>query len=289
MRSFYTSALLLLLTAPAMAEVRFVARPAPPGTPGPIRALSAEAKANKLAEPTNELFVPYYAVNANSGSGTTTLFAVRNILFETITLRIDYFPITGGTVTETTLLESRETFTRNIRDVLALPITGGGFKEGWLIISARDPVSGDLLLDTYLHGDHFFVTPGENFATGSALESTGDFCELWDTRYAVGGAFDDTEIRLTMPFNTPGPETLVATVAVYDEDGFFYGDIDIFATGEVEFFFASELLDLLGDGANFGVFEWTFVGGLGFISQEIKAEGRYAAGWSPACLDAAFF
>jgi hypothetical protein len=286
-----TLPLLLLVvstTAPLSAEITLRARPRDPDAAPRVRQLSAEAQAAKIALPSSELFLPYYAVDGNSAAGTTTLFAVRNILFDTITLRVEYLPLTGGSVVETTLLDSRETFTRNVRDVAALPSTGGGFKEGWARITARDPVTGDLLLDTYLHGDTFFVTPGENFATGNALEATEDaLCVLWDTRFAVGGPFDDTELRLTLPSKAPGAPSIVGSVAVYDEAGDFVGEIDIEADGPVGILYASDILEAIGGGPDFGVFEWDFLDP-SFISQEMRAEGRYAAGWAPACLDPAF-
>jgi hypothetical protein len=274
--------------SPESDNVSVVGWPTHLGAILPARTLSPAARAAKLAAPTNELLLPYYTVNAADASGTTTLFAIRNILTQTVTLRADYFPMTGGSVTQTTPIAAHETITRNLRDVATIPITQGGFKQGWAILSARDSVTGALLTGPYFHGDTFVVTPADDFAVGTVLEDSASLCELWDTRFAAGGGFDDTEIRLTMPFNAPGTTNLVATLRVYDEPGNLVGEGNLTATGSVGRVFASDILASVGGGPNVGVIEWTFVGGLGFISLEMQAEGRYAAGWTPACLDSAF-
>ena len=76
-------------------------------------------------------------------------------------------------------------------------------------------------------------------------------------------------------------------VYVYDEAGNFVDEIDIQADAPVGILYASDILEAIGGGPDFGVFEWDFLDP-SFISQEMRAEGRYAAGWAPACLDPAF-
>lgn len=273
---------------PSVGEVTVVGRPAQSGATAPVRVLSDAARAAKLAVPTADLLLGYYTIDGTNPSGVTTLFAVRNILNQTVTLRVDYFPTTGGSVVQTMPIQPRQTVTRNLRDVLNLPVTQGGFKQGWAIISARDLGTGAPLSEPYFHGDTFIVNPGQDFAVGSVLEDQMALCENWDTRYAVGGAFDDTEMRLTLPFNAPGSTNQVATIRVYDEAGTFFGEGNLTMTGPVGRLFASDILAQIGGGPSNGVIEWTFLGGMGSVTQEIQADGRYAAGWTPACLDSAF-
>lgn len=282
------AAILCALGAPAIAEVTLVGHPAVPGQGGPARRLPP-VQSDKLAMADNFLMLPYYEVDASNGSGSTTLFAVRNLFDDTVTLEVTFHPATGGSpVVESILLAGRATRTRNLRDVPGLPITGGTFKEGWASIVARDPGTGEIVGNTPLHGDWFIVTPGENFAIGEVMEAIDATCFLWDTRFAVAGAFDDTQIRITIPDLAAGGEIDVASVSVYDEAGNYFGDVSVSATGPVSFLYASAILDALGGGPSFGVFEWNFIEDPALVSIEVRAEGRYAAGWTPACVDGAF-
>lgn len=279
---------LALLTAlPAAAEIILTGRPATPGQAPPARAVN-QAEAATKNEPHEALLLPYYVVDATNPGGLTTLIAVRNALFDTITLEITYRPRTGGTLVESFTLLSRETLTRNLRDIAPLPSTGGGFKEGWAEIVALDPGTGNPVTDIPIHGDAFVVTPEENFATGDALPPVASLCLFWDTRFAVGPPFDDTEFRMLVPGKAPGPTTVVATVAVYDEPGDFYGEVDISSDSPVGVITASDILAELAVAPIFGVFEWTFSDNDGYLTQETRAEGRYAVGWTPACIDPAF-
>jgi hypothetical protein len=240
--------------------------------------------------PTATLAVPFYAVDAADFGGITTLVAVRNGTTGPVGIEIAYLPAQGGVVFEHVVLEGRETWPRNLRDVPGLPVTFGNHKLGWATITAYDLETLEDLDEPVIYGDTFVAEPGQNFATGQQLGPVGQECFFWDSRFLTGAPFDETEFRVTMPFKTGLDFEEVAVVGVWDEAGDYYGDVTIEANVSVGVLTAQEILDVIPGAPATGTFEWEFldleIGG--FITQSIYAEGRFAVGLTPACVDVLF-
>ncbi len=127
------------------------------------------------------LLVPSYRVDTLSPSGTSTLYAVRNLTDSTVTANVEYFDVAGTSqLTDSITLDPNETQTVNVRDVVGLAADFDGYARGYVEIST----AGDPHQTPVLGGDFFQVDVADNFATGDKLvRSSTDLCTESSIRF----------------------------------------------------------------------------------------------------------
>ncbi|HKI01104.1 MAG TPA: hypothetical protein VKK31_03915 [Thermoanaerobaculia bacterium] len=253
-------------------------------TPGGSPVVRQATSAVKVALPTFGLILPFYVVDTSSPIGVTTLMAVRNTSNTPIGVSLNYRSADSLVIlNETLVLASRETVTRNFRDLVDLPITNGALKSGVVEVTARDPVTSLPVAVNLLTGDYFYVDFSNNFSSGDVLiNGTDGFCERWDTRFFNGGAFSGgTVFTFTTLHNpTDGLPHVIATGDVYTEPGGFVGTVTVTSNR-----LASQIGSVALGLPIFGTVEWFLPQGPGAVGITFNAEGRFSVGMSGFCLD----
>lgn len=284
MRTATTTALVLTLSlvlVPALAA-EVVVRPHEPAEDGwSIRSGAAPAgpPSVKVNEPADSLFVPFFEVDTGDPAGTTTLFAVRNISSDGVSLEIRYMSGTGQLLrTELASLDAQETFTRNVRDLSGLPADVLGRARGFIevrLLSADDGSSAP-----HLVGDYLQVDVGDAFATGERMVTDADFCEEQELRFLDFGAGTELRFLIRNPRGSDdGSDPPSATVRTYAEDGTLLDERDLFTDAQ-----AFELSAGVFTTESFGtlVFDFSNSGG-GVVYGEYSADGRFSVGLNGAC------
>jgi hypothetical protein len=273
---------LVLAVAPAAAEV--VVRAAPPGA-------RAKAARPKVEVPTSALLLPFYLVDTTSGSGATTLFAVRNEGEAPVDVQIHYFRVDRpdeAVATQLVELAAKQIRTFNVRDrvgPLHLPVDGDGFARGYVTIEAETGAT--------IQGDQFFVDTAEAFAQGDRLVDMGaasaqsGLCQRIESRYLNGAGFSGTLFRFWLAADAqPSTAEPVAFYTVYDEAGVerLGGTI---SADTVAFEVDVDTLTQVGpvSGPAFGAIEVEFNGTVGHLAAVMNADGLYSVGFAGACLD----
>lgn len=252
--------------------------------PRPAGPAPTEAEARVADSASFAFMLPYYEVDTTR-SGVTTLWAVRNTSTSVLaSMAVTYTDRSLTPVREEVVsISPGETLTVNLRD-LGLPAEPDGFARGTVWFESSEPV---------LAADAFQVDPEENFATGDLLVSTdGDYlCDLWSTRFAVGGPFSGgTDLRLYV--ETPlgdDPQTDDPSVRfeVFDEQGNVLGTVDYWTATNVVEIPATDVVLEVSDTTAFGAFEVLLRAGTGggIVTTEYRAEGRYSIGLGGTCID----
>ncbi|MEM8932456.1 MAG: hypothetical protein AAGE94_14840, partial [Acidobacteriota bacterium] len=127
-------ALIALGAAPVTADAPFANAP----ITDTITDLVEMPRANtKRDVPTGRLLVPYYEVDVNGATGTTTLFAVRNESLATVEIDIQYFEADAPQAAQRTdrvSLGAKGVHTVNLSFVQNLEVDPDGFARGYVII-----------------------------------------------------------------------------------------------------------------------------------------------------------
>lgn len=229
------------------------------------------------------LYVPFFLVDTTSGGGTTTLFAVRNLLDSSLTVDLEVFTVDGASqATDSATLDPRETVTVNMRDVVGdegLAVDPDGFARGW----ARLTTTGDPDGSPVMAGDYFQVDVANNFATGDLMPRDEDLCGKASVRFLDFGAGTRFGVLINNPRGpTPGVDPPSFTVQVLDEDGDPIGMPQQVHTDKN----ALELAASDFTGASFGtlVFDFGNAAG-GYVFSEYSSEGRFSVGVDTQCED----
>jgi len=279
-------ALSLSLTLPStLVAGEVVLRTHPPETaPSAVRPL-IQPKAGsptallgeKVDEPADILLVPFFDVDTLDGSGTTTLFAVRNTSTNSIELDLRYLAPSSLILRQDLVtLGPRETLTRNVRDVPGLPADPDGHARGYIaiVLHSMAPTPNNLV------GDYLQVDVGNNFATGDRLVSFLDLCEEQEIRFLDFGA--GTELRLLIN-NPQGPDPMTNspsfTVTPLSEDGGSFPSTDVYTD---KFAVTLSASDFTGLGFGTLVFDFSNSGG-GLVYGEYSAGGKFSVGLNGAC------
>lgn len=280
MRTALITALLLALAVPTTLTAEVVLRRSgPAASAAPVRqpADGSASLAEKVDEPQQALVVPFFEVDASDPSGTTTLFAVRNVFSQPVDIEIRY-QAPDGTALRQDLetLAGRATLTRNLRDVPGLPVDPDGFSRGFIIVLQTSRNGSPLLV-----GDYFQIDVGNAFATGQRMASLDDLCLLTEARFADFGVPSELRLVIGTPqgsnpiFDPPSVE-----VTPILEDGTLLPKTRVF-TDE----FAIKVSSADFTAAPFGtlVFDFFNSGG-GLVYAEYSAQGQFSVGLNGACL-----
>lgn len=223
--------------------------------------------------------VPLYEVDTSSASGTTTLFAVRNLTGSSRGVDITYYTVDGVEQRMDTLtLDARETRTVNVRDVAGLDVDPDGFKRGYIEVFGVAHNDGT---PTFA-GDFFQVDVGDDFATGERMRRIAEACEVESLRFLefpLPGSGTEITVWLQFPQGTGSGDPFSFRVRRYDEAGNFLGTTSFKTDGHVVKFDASDLTAV-----PFGTFEIDFENASrGFAYAESSTQGRFSVGVDSQC------
>jgi len=267
---------LLSLATPAAQAADYILRQREANAPAPVRAAQAgPGLADKIDPLTNTLVVPRFEVDTTSGTGTTTLFALRNTTDNLVDVDIFYASTSGGTLRhDDVVLGPRETLTRNVRDVSGLPADPDGFARGYVVAQAP----GDVLT-----GDFLQVDVGNNFATGDRMVRLEDLCIQAETRFLDFGSGTDLTVLISEPQGAdPMTDPPSVTFHVFGEDGAVFSTIDLFTTNNSVVLSTDDLMLPVDFGTIVADFR-NASGGL--LIAEYSAEGKFSVGMNSACLE----
>ncbi len=190
---------------------------APVRTLAPLEVRGGEVN-EKADEPAEVLFVPFFFVDTADPSGTTTLFAVRNVLGISVDIEIRYFSPVGDLLQEELKgLSAGETYTLNIRDIEGLSQPESDFAVGYVEVARVNGPRGGT--GASLVGDFFQVNVGENFATGDRMISSAELCEQQEVRILDFGSGTTLRFFLRDPQGTAPSDDPSVRVRVLAEDG----------------------------------------------------------------------
>lgn len=231
MRILFTSALVLSFTVPPVLAGQAVLRAHDPYEVGwsmerptqPSR-VAAGVVAERVDEPAETLFVPFFEIDTTSPGGTTTLFAVRNISPHSIDFEVRYLSEDDDLLDEESVrVDVGETLTRNVRDVEGLEADPDGFARGYVEVQGQNAPRGSPGIDVV--GDYLQVDVDDSFATGERMVSSDDFCEEQEVRFLDFGSGTELRFMIQNPrgldFGTDPPSARVRVVA---EDGTVLSD-----------------------------------------------------------------
>lgn len=231
----------------------------------------------KIDRPSSSLIVPFYEVDTTDRSGTTTLFAIRNITELTLSnLLVSYLDVDGNSVFQQIFdLEPRATRSFNLRDVPGLTAGTDGRARGAVLISANF-----LFVEESLAGDFFQVDVGNEFATGERLVRLEDLCLEHETRFLDFGSGTELRIFLVDPRGDSPSDPPSFTVEVIDEAGNVSAPIEV-RTHQVAL--DLEASDFTAESFGTLVFDFRNSQG-GYVYAEYSADGLFSVGLNPSCL-----
>lgn len=271
------AALLLTLALPAALSAEVVVRTLDPEA-APPRVWSAEAPSPPFAKidlPSTTLVVPFFEVDRTSSGGTTTLFAVRNIVATPVDIEVRYQAPDGTALgLEQETLGPFETLTRNVRDVAGLPTDPDGFARGFIVVVQTTVTTRNLLV-----GDYFQVDVENAFATGERMVSLDDLCSAAEVRALDFGSGTELHFLLGSPRGAnPATDPASVQVSSYDEQG-NEGPVRLIYTDDFTFgLFVGDLFNL-----SFGTLIFEFGSGGGAVYAEYSAGGLFSAGINAVC------
>lgn len=295
MRTVLALAVSLMLTLPAALAAQVVLRPHDPAAAArPVQAVQTnqadqtdqanQARAGslgivgeKLDQPQDVLFVPFYDVDTFDPAGTTTLYAIRNITSQPIELDIRYLSPTATILrNDFPTVPARGTLTVNVRDVPGLPIDGSGRAQGYIgiLLHSMEPQPNNLI------GDYLQVDVGNNFATGERMPSFIDLCPEQQIRFLDFGT--GTELRFLIG-NPQGADPMTdpptMTVTPVGENGTVFPSTDVYTT---QFALALSASDFTSQHFGTLIFDFSNAGG-GMVYGEYSAGGKFSVGLNSAC------
>lgn len=224
------------------------------------------------------LIVPSFHVDTTSASGTTTLFGVRNLTDDALSLDVQYYEPDGTLQrTDTVNLGPRETETVNVRDVPGLATDGGGIARGYIEIFGP----GEPDLTPLFAGDYLQVDVGNDFATGERAARYVDLCTRESIRFFTFGAGSRLAVWIADPQGaSAGIDPVSFTVQVYDEAGNPVGAAQPVWTDQSSIELAADDFTAL----DFGTLVFDFSNSdRGTIFGEYSADGRFSVGFDSEC------
>lgn len=226
----------------------------------------------------DSLIFPAFTVDTTSGTGTTTLFAVRNLTDDPMTVDVSYYEPDGTLQrTDSVDLGARETETTNVRDVPGLATDGAGIARGYIEIFGP----GDPDLVPLFAGDYLQVDVGDAFATGENARRFVELCSRESIRFFDFGSGSRLAVWIANPRGpSPGIDPVSFTVQVYDEAGN--------PVGAAQSVWADEhLLELEASdftAIDFGTLVFDFSNaGRGTVFGEYSAAGLFSVGFDSTC------
>ena len=218
------------------------------------------------------LILPFYEVDKNDASGTTTLYAIRNLENYPVDIEIRYYRAASAAAvrTETVTLAANATRTVNLRDVPGLTTDSDGFARGFATI--------ETLIDARILGDFFQVDVGQNFATGDRLVSqSNDLCEQQEIRFADFGSGTQLMVLLTNPQGIGAGAPPSFRVTPVDEDGNRLPSTDLQTSRYVNFYDAS---DFTGESFGTLIFDFSINSSedQGWVYGVYSADGLFSVG-----------
>lgn len=212
-------------------------------------------------------------------AGNSTLYALRNPSTFDNQVAVGYFTASGDLQTfENFVLGSRQTTTRNVRDVAGIDdVDPDGFARGYAIIT----------MDSGGAADYFQVNSDEDFASGDLIPNVDEFCSIATARLLKFFAGDEgTVLTLLMDQvfgSDPNTDPPSAVLTFYSEGGVELGTVNVFAD---TFIVDLGLSDLASNfGVNFGTVDIDIVdpdGGLATVSH--SAFNRFSVGHLTECF-----
>lgn len=282
MQNLVSFALALALALPSALAAQVVVRPHDPaasGRPLKPRSQSFGILGEKVDQPADILFVPFYEVDTLHPSGTTTLFAIRDTTTSPVTLNVLYLSPTGDLLREDQVnLLPQQTLTTNIRDVGGLATDVNGVARGYaaVVLSSMVPTAFNLV------GDYLQVDTANNFAAGDRMVSFFDLCDTQEIRFLDFGAGTELRFLLGGPQGSdPMSDPPSFTVTPFDENGFALPSSDVYTSQ-----YALELPASSFTTESFGtlVFDLSNSAG-GVVYAEYSAEGKFSVGMNGACTE----
>ncbi len=282
---------LSLLLAPALGAAVNISCTDPPESTASFPGSGAgKSLSAKLDRGTPRLLLPYFEVDMNDPNGVTTLFAVRNLVDVSFSVRTVYFTLTGvqQQTSTTQTIDSKETITVNVRNVAEnFQVDQDGIARGLALVEVPD-FEGDVL--RLMGGDFFLVTGDEDFATGDRLlniyepdTAYYDLCSRSETRFLNGGAFTGGT-TLTLFSDSVGgaagsnPPTF--TITIFDEAGNEAETCQVRTDQITSRIAVDELTDV-----PFGTAEVQFQVDEGQILADFSAQNRFSVGMRGLCTD----
>ncbi len=230
------------------------------------------------------LLVPSYRVDTLSPSGTSTLYAVRNLTGSAVTANVEYFDVFGTSqLTDSITLDPDETQTVNVRDIAGLSADFDGYARGYIEIST----AGDPHQTPVLGGDFFQVDVADNFATGDKLvRSSTDLCTESSIRFLAfpfAGSGTRLAVWIVNPRGAGLGDPASFTVQVFDENGNPQGSsFSVHTANKTLELSASDFAGALAFG--FLRFDFSASNG-GVVYSEAQAEGRFSVGMTGQCYE----
>lgn len=226
------------------------------------------------------LIVPSFLVDRTDPAGTTTLFAVRNLTSDPVSADVEYFTVHGVSQgTEELMLDPRETFNRNLRDVPGLDEDLDGFARGYVVVTT----AGNPDMTPVLGGDFFQVDVGADFATGEKLARQIGLCTHRSIRFLnfpLPGSGTRLVIWIANPRGVDSGDPFSFTMRIYDEAGSQVGSTVSFKSSVHVLEIDPSAYTALGSGTlrfDFG----NSSGGVLFA--ESSVEGRFSVGLTGQC------
>jgi hypothetical protein len=272
--------LVLVLPAPLAAET--ILRPHDPAAAARPRAAATDPERAvvlrpRIDQPQDLLVVPFYEVDTLTPFGDTTLFAVRNVAVNGISIRVQYFD-TGVNVQRDDLLslDPRETLTVNVQDVSGLGVGPDGYARGWIGITVTSAVG-----TKNLTGDFFSLDVDGDFASGERLLALTDLCQFYEIRFLDFGSPAELYLLINAPQGAdPGSDPPSVTVRPITENGSLLAPTDVF-TDQV----LVKLPATAFTGVDFGTLTFDFGPSGGYVFARYSAQGKFSVGLNGACIE----
>lgn len=254
----------------------------------PVAGLAADdgAVVTKRDVIASRLVLPYYEVDTNDPSGTTTSLAVRNETSQPVTVDLFFYEPDSPQAPQKTVtvdLAAKEVYQSNLRDVENLEVDPDGFARGYVVIEEQTGSAS-------LSGDVIFITPGQDFATATQLVNgtpdslLNELCSIFSIRWLRGPFDAESVITLWIDTDEIPTDPNVVTYTIYDDAG-----NDVFTHNLPLDLVTTRVTvdDLLGEEtAGGGAVEIQISNDLqGHVSVSIDAFGRFSGGFEGFCKD----
>lgn len=254
----------------------------------PVAAAVADdaAVATKRDVIASRLILPYYEVDTNDLSGTTTLVAIRNETTGAVTVDLHFYEPDSPQAPQKTVtvdLAPKEVYQSNLRDVDTLEVDPDGFARGYVVVEEQTGTPS-------LSGDAIFLTPGQDFATATQLVNgtpesiLSELCSIFSVRWLRGSFDAESVITLWIDTGEIPSDPNVVTYTIFDDAG------DEVLTNNLPLDVVTTRVtvdELLGDAtAGGGAVEFQISNDLqGHVSVSIDAFGRFSGGFEGFCKD----
>ena len=253
----------------------------------PVAPAAAPAK---LGVPAARLLLPFFEVDAGSSTGPTAFYAIRNeSAVSAVDVVVRYYEVDVADTpqfSETLTLAPKATRTIDVRSRLDdLQVDLDGFARGYVVFATDTGAAT-------IHGDHFKIHDGEDFASGFRLldvdpeSRANDLCTRFSIRYLDSVVAFDSGTTFDVWFEPADPyEGVAFSYTVYDLSGTVVLSSSFPSSRFALQTTAGDLLAVFEE--EFGAIEFEFPSGtVGHVSATMSALGRYSVGFEATCLDA---